>query len=51
MIAITGGHTIHPPIEGLLPPTGIEPALIRNSASKVAGIQVTNRLQVIYCQL
>ena len=22
---ITGGHTIHPPIEGLLPPTGIEP--------------------------
>ena len=22
---ITGGHTIHPPIEGLLPPTGNEP--------------------------
>ena len=21
---IAGGHTIHPPIEGLLPPTGIE---------------------------
>ena len=37
---ITGGHTIHPPIEGLLPPTGIEPTPFRNSASKVAGLQV-----------
>ena len=37
---ITGGHTIHPPIEGLLPPIGIEPTLFRNSASKVAGLQV-----------
>ena len=37
---VTGGHTIHPPIEGLLPPTGIEPTSFRNSASKVAGLQV-----------
>ena len=37
---ITGGHTIHPPIEGLLPPTGTEPTPFRNSASKVAGLQV-----------
>ena len=37
---ITGGHTIHPPIEGLLPPTGTEPTLFRNSASKAAGLQV-----------
>ena len=36
---ITGGHTIHPPIEGLLPPTGIEPTLFRSSALKVAGLQ------------
>ena len=35
-----GGHTIHPPIEGLLPPTGIEPTSFRNLASKVAGLQV-----------
>ena len=37
---ITRGHTIHPPIEGLLPQTGIEPTPFRNSASKVAGLQV-----------
>ena len=37
---ITGGHTVHPPIEGLLPPTGTEPIRFRNSASKVAGLQV-----------
>ena len=37
---ITGGHTVHPPIERLLPPTCIEPTLFRNSASKVAGLQV-----------
>ena len=37
---ITGGDTIHPPIEGLLPPTGIEPTPFRNSASEVAGLQV-----------
>ena len=30
---ITGGHSIYPPIEGLLPPTGIEPTLFQNSAS------------------
>ena len=37
---ITGGHTIHPPVEGLLPLTGIEPTPFQNSASKVAGLQV-----------
>ena len=37
---ITGGHTIHTPIEGLLPPTGTEPTPFRNSASRVAGLQV-----------
>ena len=37
---ITGGRTVHPPIEGLLPPTGTEPKPFRNSASKVAGLQV-----------
>ena len=37
---ITGGHTIYPPIEGLLPPTGIENTPFRNSPSKVAGLQV-----------
>ena len=37
---ITDGHTIHPPIEGLLLPTGIEPTSFRNSASKVAGLQM-----------
>ena len=39
MCWITGGYTIHPPIEGLLPPTGIEPTPFQNSASKVAGLQ------------
>ena len=37
---ITDRHTTHPPIEGLLPSTGIEPTLFRNQASKVAGLQV-----------
>ena len=37
---ITGGHTIQPTIEVLLPPTGIEPTLFRNSSSKIAGLQV-----------
>ena len=36
---ITGGHTIHSPIEGLVPPTGIEPTSFQNLASKVAGLQ------------
>ena len=31
---------MHSSIEGLLPPTGTEPAPFRNSASKVAGLQV-----------
>ena len=37
---ITGGHTVHPPIEGLLPPTVMEPTTFRNLASKVSGLQV-----------
>ena len=36
---IKDGHTIHPPIEGLLPPICIEPTLFQNSAFKVAGLQ------------
>ena len=36
---ITGGRTIHLPIEGLLPPTGIKPTLFRNSASEESGFQ------------
>ena len=35
-----GVHTIHPPLEGLLPSTGIEPTLFLDPASKVAGLQV-----------
>ena len=37
---ITDGHTIHSPIERLLPPTGIEPTPFRNPATEVAGLQV-----------
>ena len=37
---ITDGYTDHPPIEGLLPPTGFEPTPFHDSASKVAGLQV-----------
>ena len=45
-------HIIHLPIEGLLPPTGIEP--IRNSASKVAELHLTFivgdfNIQIIGC--
>ena len=40
MCWITGAHTIYPPIEGLLPPASIEPTPFRNSASKVAELQV-----------
>ena len=40
MCWITGGHTIHSPIEGLLLATGVEPTLFRKSAPKVAGLQV-----------
>ena len=48
---ITGGHTIHPPMEGLLSPTGIEPTPFRNLACKVAGLQVhaTTPGHVLYC--
>ena len=35
---IISGHTIQPPIEGLLLPTGIESTPFRNSASKVVGL-------------
>ena len=37
---IIDGHKIHPPIDDFLPPTGIELTPFRNSASKVAGLQV-----------
>ena len=37
---VTGGHEIHLPIKGLLPTTGIKPTPVRNSASRVAGLQV-----------
>ena len=37
---IRDGHTIHSPIQGLLPPSGAEPTLFQNSVSKLAGLQV-----------
>ena len=37
---ITDGHTIHPSIEGVLPPIGNEPSPFGNSASKAAILQV-----------
>ena len=37
---ITSGHTIHPPIEGLLVPTGIVPTPFGDLATKGAGLQV-----------
>ena len=45
---ITGGHTIHPPIEGLLPPIGIEPTPFQNSASDVDELQVHTVTLSIY---
>ena len=39
---MTGCQTIQSPIEGLLPPTGIELTPFQNSASKVAGLQVND---------
>ena len=33
----TSGHTIHPPIKGLFPPTGTEPIPLQNLTYKVAG--------------
>ena len=42
------GHTVHPPIEGLLPPTGIEPTLFQNLASKVAVLQVHTTTPALY---
>ena len=47
MYWVTGGHTIHPPNEGLLPPTGFEPIPFQNSASKVAGLQLHATTPVI----
>ena len=40
MCWIAGGYTIYPPIEGLSLPTGMEPTPFRNSAFKVAELQV-----------
>ena len=37
---ITGRHTIHPPIERLLPSTSTEPTPFQNLAFKVAGLQL-----------
>ena len=37
---ITGSHIIHPPMEGLLHPTGVEPTPFRNSVFKVATLQI-----------
>ena len=46
---ITGGHTIHLPIER--PQAGIEPTPFRNSASKVAGLQVHATTLVNICKV
>ena len=48
---ITVGHTIHPPIEGLLPPTGIEPTLFQNLAWIVAVLRVHATAPSIRCSL
>ena len=48
MFKTTGGHIIHPPIEGLLPITGFEPTPFRNSASKVGGLQVHATTPITY---
>ena len=40
MCWITGGHIIHSPIEGLLPPTSTATTSLQNSASEAAGVQV-----------
>ena len=40
MCWITGGHTIHPPIERLLPQTGTEATLFQSFVSIVPGLQV-----------
>ena len=37
---INGGHSIHPSIQRLLPPTVTKPTLFKNFAYKVAGLQV-----------
>ena len=46
---ITGGRTIHSPIDRLFTPTGIEMQLFRNSVSKIAGSQlnVTKRSELL----
>ena len=36
-LKVVAQHTIHSPIEGLLPATGLKPTEFRNSASKEAG--------------
>ena len=47
---ITGLYSVYRPIEGLLPATGIELTLFRNSVSKVPGLQVhaTTSIFVVY---
>ena len=39
MCWITGGHIMHPPIEGVLPPTGIKPTVFEHSKFNIAGLQ------------
>ena len=44
---ITGDHTIHPLIEGLLHATGFESTPFQNSASKAAESQVHTKTYLI----
>ena len=37
---ITGGYTVHQPIEGLLRASGVKPTPFQNSAPITAGLQV-----------
>ena len=48
---ITGGHTIHPSIKGVLPPTGIKPAAFENSNFNVAGLQVHANTPIYHVQV
>ena len=48
---ITGGQTINPPIEGLLPPTGIEHTPFQNLVSKVDGLEVHATIPSLISQL
>ena len=45
---MTVGHTIHPSSEELLHLSGIEPTTFKNSALKVAGIQMQAAYKITY---